>query len=158
MNDDTRLAWLLSLVPYAKQAKDCWPKMWVSVCLAQAAIESGWGARPIGGWNLWGLKNLEWNPGEVDVPTHEYVNGRLVPVIEHFEDAATPEEGFAIYGRLVNNAKPYAEARTHADLEGYVMALAHAWNRNPAYGPDILKIIAEYDLTLYDTKDEVSHA
>lgn len=145
-------AWLDSLAPYALQAAKAWPGMRPSVCLAQAAVESAWGAKTIGGWNLWGIKDVGWNPGHVDVPTHEWVNGKLVPCVAEFEDMATPEEGFAVYARLVTRAKPYADTWGLMDLETYVRRLARHYSTHPDYGTVLLTIIQAHGLEQYDTE------
>lgn len=150
MPDAARSAWLRSIVPYARQARDCWPGMRVSCCLAQAAIESAWGKRAIGGWNLWGLKDLKWDPGSVDVPTHEYVDGQRVATSAAFEDFASPEQAFACYGRLVTNSPTYRAAREAPTLEAYVRALAAKWATDPQYAAKLLAIIADYELAPYD--------
>lgn len=145
-----RAAWLRSLVPYAQAAKARWPGMRVSVCLAQAALETGWGKRPIGGFNLWGIKDVAWDPGCVEVGTHEVEAGAPVAQRARFEDARTPQEGFNLYGRLVTNGKPYQAAHVCSDLEAYVRVLARSWATDPDYAGKILRIIAEHELAQYD--------
>lgn len=143
-----RHPWLASLAPYAEEAKKQWPGMRVSCCLAQAALETGYGRRPIGGWNLWGLKDLSWNPGKVLIWTHEWDANRkeMVPVQVAFEDFATAEEAFGAYGRLVTNSPTYADAREHTDLRLYVHALAHHWATDPQYARKVWVIIEKEGL------------
>ena len=143
-----RHPWLNDLLPYAIAAKSRWPGMRVGCCLAQAALETGYGRRPIGGHNLWGLKDLSWNPGKILVWTHEWnaKEKRYVPVQEAFEDFATPEEAFDAYGRLVTNSPTYADAREHTDLRLYVFALAKRWATDPTYAKKVWVIIEKEGL------------
>lgn len=146
-----RIAWLKSMAPYAIEAKECWPGMRVSCCLAQAALETAWGARPIG-WNLWGIKDVSWHPGAVDAKTHEIINGHSVGQTAAFERCDTPEEGFAVYGRLVTNSRYYQDAREAPDLEQYIRCLARHWATDPGYAGKILEIVREYELAQYDVE------
>ncbi len=143
-----KLNWLLGLLPYATAAQEKWPGMRASVCIAQAALETAWGKRPIGGWNLWGLKDLKWNPGKIVVKTKEWDKDLrdFVTVEAEFEDFQTPEEAFGVYGRLVNNSPTYADARSCVDLVSYVRALAKHWATDPQYAEKVLWIIKEAGL------------
>lgn len=150
MTHDERVAWLKTLAPYAVAAKKDWPGMRVSVCLAQAAWETGWGKKVIGGHNYWGIKDLSWNPGCVEVATHEYEGGKRVTQTAKFEDFDTPAEAFGCYGRLVNNGEHYAAARVQTTLRNYLHALACEWATDPQYEVNIWKLIQDYDLAHYD--------
>lgn len=143
-----KLNWLLSLLPYATAAQAKWPGMRASVCLAQAALETAWGKRPIGGWNLWGLKAMKWVPGSVEVVTHEYDRDTrdYIKVVQRFCAFPTAEDGFLAYGRLVTNSSYYADARGSDSLEAYVRALAKHWATDPQYAEKILWIIKEAGL------------
>ena len=48
-----------------------------SVCIAQAALESGWGKYAIGNHNYFGRKWSGWGD-YVELPTKEYINGQFV--------------------------------------------------------------------------------
>jgi flagellum-specific peptidoglycan hydrolase FlgJ len=55
-----------------------------SFTLAQAALESGWGARCPGN-NLFGIKaDKAWKGPTVDVPTHEVVKGQRIAITDKF--------------------------------------------------------------------------
>ena len=148
MITSVQLQWLESLFPYVKQAKDCWPLMRPSVCLAQAIQETGWGKACIG-WDLWGIKKLGGH-GSVNVPTHEFVVGVVTPETDAFANLETPEEGFAAYSKLGSESDYYAAARACVDLEGYVRALAAHWATDPAYADHLLAIIRGHGLEFYD--------
>jgi len=145
---EDKLKWLLSLLPYATSAQEKWPGMRASVCIAQAALETAWGKRKIGGWNLWGLKAMKWVPSSVEVVTHEWDKDTrdYVKVTARFCAFATPLEGFEAYGRLVTNSPTYREARDSADPVAYVKELAKHWATDPMYAEKINWIIKEAGL------------
>ena len=143
--------WALSLVPYAIEAKKQWPGMRVACCVAQAALETAWGRRKIGGWNLWGIKDLRWDPGFVETTTHEVEDGRTVLKRLAFEDFDTPEAAFNAYGRLVTNSKYYAKAREAASLDQYVDKLSTSWATDPYYAAKVRTIINALELRQYET-------
>lgn len=145
---------LQEILPFALEAKKKWPGMRVSCCLAQSALETAWGKKKIGGWNLWGIKDLSWDPGFVIVGTHEYKDGEKVPESAKFEDFPTPEEAFNAYGRLVTNSKYYKEAREAPDLDTYIAKLASRWATDPKYAEKVLSIIAKEDLRKYDEENQ----
>ena len=147
---ELNVLWLESLVPDAQQAKREWPGMRVACCLAQAAVESGWGEKVIGGWNLWGIKRLTWVPGFVLVATHEWEDNKLVARKLEFADFATRIEGMQCYGRLVNNSPSYKEARDSSDFEEYVAALCKKWATDPMYRKKVWSLIKVYDMEKYD--------
>jgi flagellum-specific peptidoglycan hydrolase FlgJ len=149
---EAKVKWLQSLVPAAQRAAMKWPGMRVAVSLAQAALETGWGARPIGGWNLWGLKNLKWNPGKVLVKTKEWDKelNDFVETTAEFEDFETADEAFECYGRLVTNSPYYRAAREAVDLAGYVHELAKVWATDPQYEKKVWAVIKAAGLEAVD--------
>ena len=142
--------WLVSLVPYAQAAKAEWSGMRVSCCLAQAALETGWGRKMIGGFNYWGIKAMSWIPGSVEVATTEVVNGQRVPMRLLFAAFDTPQAAFNAYGRLVTNSHYYEKARDAASLDEYIEELGEHWATDKAYGAKVRVIVNALDLRQYD--------
>ena len=142
---EDKLKWLRSLMPYALKAQEQYPGMRAAVCVAQAALETGWGKRPIGGWNLWGIKSMKWVPGSIEIVTHEWDTDTKehIKITAKFCAFATPEEAFAAYGRLVNNSPSYSAARGSVDLASYVRELGRVWATDPQYAQKILLLIRE---------------
>jgi peptidoglycan hydrolase FlgJ len=145
---EDKLQWLFSLMPYAKEAEKLWPGMRAEVCVAQAALETGWGKRTIGGWNLWGMKSMKWVPGAVDVVTKEWDRETrdYVTVTAKFCAFPSPQEGFNAYGRLVNNSPAYRSARDAVDRNSYIRELGKVWATDPQYSEKIMLIIKEAGL------------
>jgi len=142
--------WIESLVPVAQQAKREWPGMRVACCLAQASLESAFGSRAIGGWNLWGIKALKWVPDSVEVPTKEWENGQLVRHLLRFAAFPTPLEGFRCYGRLVTNSPAYSNARAASDLDDYINELGKVWATDPMYAKKVRALVRQFELEKYD--------
>jgi flagellum-specific peptidoglycan hydrolase FlgJ len=138
--------WLESLVPSAQQAKREWPGMRVACCLAQAAVESGWGEQVIGGFNLWGIKQLTWVPGVVEVDTHEWEENKLVARKARFAAFLSLNEAMGCYGRLVTNSQSYAAARAESSLDEYTAALCKVWATDPMYRKKVWAIVTVYNL------------
>lgn len=147
---ELNVLWLESLVPDAQQAKREWPGMRVASCLAQAAVESGWGEKAIGGWNLWGIKRLKWVPAFILVDTKEWENNQLVAKKQEFAAFASRLEGMQCYGRLVTNSPSYKAAREAPDFEEYVAALCKTWATDPMYRKKVWSLIQVYDLERFD--------
>ena len=142
---EDKLKWIRSLLPYAFKAQEKWPGMRMAVCVAQAALETGWGKRLIGGWNLWGIKSVKWVPGSVDIETKEWdkETRAFIRVTAKFCTFATPEEAFGAYGRLVTNSPNYSGARDRVDLASYVREIAKVWATDPQYAEKIMLVIRE---------------
>ena len=138
---EEKLTWLWALVPDAQRAFLKWPGMRVAVCLAQAALESGWGKKPIGKGNLWGIKALKWVPSRILVDTHEWVDGKLVKSKQEFADFPSIYDGMLCYGRLVTNSPSYRLAREACDLEEYTSQLCKVWATDPFYRKKVWTLI-----------------
>lgn len=139
-------AFVKSLWPHAKKvAQD----LGVSAkgLIAQAALETGWGRRLIGGsgnvsHNLFGIKaGGSWNGPKVATGTHEYVNGVRQNQRASFRAYASPAESFADYARLLGRDR-YAAARgTGDDTHRFASALQHAgYATDPSYANKITAI------------------
>jgi flagellar protein FlgJ len=112
------------------------------VLLAQAALETGWGAsttshpdgRPAN--NLFGIKaGSDWNGARVASWTIEHEDGGVVRKREMFRAYARPADSFADYVRLITGSPRYAAALERAaDPEAYARAVSEAgYATDPAY-------------------------
>lgn len=105
--------------------------------VAQWAIESQWGAKPVGHANYFGIKAAQRNPLQVVVPTHENIGGALVPQDLAFSDYPSLEASAADYAWLISHGTPYARAwsrfqQDHDDL-ALIDSIAHVYSTSPAY-------------------------
>jgi flagellar protein FlgJ len=119
------------------------------VLVAQAALESGWGAKQITvadgrpSFNLFGVKAAgEWDGARVRVATLEYVAGVPERRREAFRVYASLEDSFSDYVRLVSGQSRYRDALGAEDAEGYLRALqAGGYATDPAYADKVLAIV-----------------
>ncbi|GAB6196964.1 flagellar assembly peptidoglycan hydrolase FlgJ [Lysobacter xanthus] len=139
-------AFVKSLWPHAKKVAQ---ELGVSAkgLIAQAALETGWGRRLVGGngqvsHNLFGIKaSGGWRGNAVTSATHEYVDGVRQNQRASFRAYTTPADSFADYARLLSGNR-YAGARgTGDDTHRFANALQHAgYATDPSYANKITAI------------------
>jgi flagellar protein FlgJ len=139
-------AFVKSLWPHAKKVAQ---ELGVSAkaLVAQAALETGWGKRLVGGngnvsHNLFGIKaGGSWSGDKVAAATHEFVNGVRQGARASFRAYASPADSFADYARLLGGNR-YAQARgTGEDAHRFASALQHAGDAtDPSYANKITAI------------------
>ncbi|MEO1767577.1 flagellar assembly peptidoglycan hydrolase FlgJ [Thiobacter aerophilum] len=118
--------------------------------VAQAALESGWGAREIRlpdgrpSHNLFGIKaGSEWRGATVDIPTTEYVNGKAQSKLARFRAYDSYGEAFADYARLLGRSERFRAARQVTDFTAFAQALQQAgYATDPAYAAKLTRVMA----------------
>lgn len=120
-------------------------RRWVlpSVCIAQAALESGWN---LGAKTLFGIKGNGNN-----LRTQEYINGKYITVTAAFE--AYPSIAAAVHGYydLITTSPRYAAAVNNPNYRSAVKAIARGgYATAPNYAETVERIISENNLTSYD--------
>ena len=122
-----------------------------SVCLAQWALESGWGrAMPAGSNNPFGIKAVG-NEPFVTAMTHEVFGGRDVRMPQRFRRFATIDEAFDCHGRLLATGHAYAAARTVGhDPKAFAAALQGRYATDPHYTSALIGLMDRYDLYRFD--------
>ena len=119
------------------------------VLLAQAALESGWGAhtpRRADGTpshNLFGIKaGAGWDGAVAGASTLEYRGGALVRERADFRAYDGHAQGFDDYARLIGSAR-YADAHgAGTDARAYLQALQRAgYATDPAYADKVMSIL-----------------
>lgn len=123
---------------------------WVlpSVCIAQAALESGWNT---GAKTLFGIKG-----NGNSLSTVEYLNGKYVNVTATFK--AFPNIASAVHGYydLITGNSRYAGAVNNGDYRSTVQAIKNGgYATDPNYVGKIVSIIEKYGLTQYDQRPVV---
>ncbi|WP_166636862.1 flagellar assembly peptidoglycan hydrolase FlgJ [Cognatilysobacter terrigena] len=139
-------AFVKSLWPHAKKVAE---QLGVSAkaLIAQAALETGWGRKLVGGngnvsHNLFGIKaGGSWGGKSVASATHEYVDGVRQSQRANFRAYSTPADSFSDYARLLGGSR-YANARgTGDDAHAFASALQHAgYATDPSYAHKITAI------------------
>lgn len=121
-----------------------------SVTLAQWAVESAWGARCTGTFNVFGIKAV----GDESFTmcwTHEDSGGQSVKAQAHFANYASLEDAFTAHAKLLADEPQFAHARTSLpDAVAFTKAMAPVYATDPGYSALLLKIIQEHNLTQYD--------
>lgn len=120
-----------------------------SVCIAQGALESGWGRYTIGQFNLFGRK---WNgvANYIEVETEEFYDGKWQTMIGKFQDydsLAAAVEDWCILITVESVYAPCLEYRK--EIEKFVGILGSIYATDPEYAAKVLSTIAANDLTDY---------
>lgn len=120
-----------------------------SVCIAQAALESGWN---VNAKTLFGIKGKGNN-----LTTQEFVNGHYVTVNADFRSYSSVEEAVKDYYDLLTTNKRYKAAVNNPDWQSTVKAIkAGGYATSPDYVDKVSSIIVKYCLTAYDKKEKLS--
>ena len=112
------------------------------ILLAQAALETGWG-RHIHANNLFGLKDLSFDPGASIAETTEVENGKNKKVKALFEDFDSPIESMLAYIALIRLSPRYHKAwLLRKDPRKYFKALQEAgYATDPEYARKCLAVL-----------------
>ena len=118
---------------------------WVlpSVCIAQAALESGWNLKAK---TLFGIKGNGNN-----LKTTEYINGKYVMVTAAFK--SFPSVAAAVHGYydLICKSPRYAGAVNNPDFRSAARAIKNGgYATDPGYADKIIRIIIDNHLTSFD--------
>lgn len=143
-------AFLASLRPWLGEAAS---RLGVSeeVLAAQAALESGWGQKPIRSAagrdtnNLFGVKaGRGWRGEATEESTTEYVGAVAVPRSERFRSYADAGEAIRDFSRLIaGNPRYRAALNTGSDARAYGEALVRGgYATDPAYAEKLVRIAA----------------
>lgn len=120
---------------------------WVlpSVCIAQAALESGWNVKAK---TLFGIKG-----SGAKLKTTEYISGKYVSTTASFK--AYPNLASAVHGYydLITGNARYSGAVNNLNYESAVKAIkAGGYATDPGYVGKVLSIIRSWNLTKYDDR------
>lgn len=124
---------------------------WVlpSVCISQAALESGWN---VNAKTLFGIKG-----NGSALQTVEYINGKYQSVTASFK--SYPNVSAAVHGYydLICGSSRYSGAVNNPDYVAAIHAIkAGGYATDPSYTDKIISIIKQWNLIQYDKKLRVS--
>jgi len=112
--------------------------------IAQWAIESAWGEKPVGHANYFGIKKADRHTKCCTVPTREVINGKSVVENLEFADYDSLEDSCRDYAWLITHATPYQTAwqqyQHDHDLEALIVAVARVYASDPHYAEDAIAI------------------
>ncbi|MEX8192245.1 flagellar assembly peptidoglycan hydrolase FlgJ [Comamonas guangdongensis] len=141
-------AFLDRIGPWAQQAAQ---RLGVSAraVMAHAALESGWGQRPVrdaqglDSLNLFGIKAQgSWSGASTQAMTTEYEDGQAVQQAQSFRQYASLDATFADYVNLLAHSPRYRSAlRTGNDVQAFAGALAAGgYATDPDYAQKLVRI------------------
>ena len=130
-----------------------------SLTIAQAALESSWGASDLAAQanNLFGIKG-EGPAGSTRMPTSEYLRGAWVQIFAYFRRYHSWEESVQDHSRLILSGvagdRRY-RAALHTDGKTAAKAVAKAgYATDPNYADKLIRIMDRYNLYQYDRQKE----
>ena len=144
-------AFLESIAPWAREAAG---QLGVApeLVAAHAALESGWGQRPLRArdgadtHNLFGIKaGGGWNGAVSDAATTEYVNGEALKTSERFRAYPDQASAFRDYARLLLENPRYKGALgVGADARAFAQGLAKGgYATDPAYAAKLARLAGQ---------------
>lgn len=117
--------------------------------LAQAALESGWAASPIGGYNIFGIKGTG-PAGKTSVNTKEFYDGKWVSVKDGFAKYNNFAEAMERHGKLFHNGyydKAVDQFAKDRNTYAFIDNIQGIYATDPRYSQKIKSIIEDYNLT-----------
>jgi flagellar protein FlgJ len=138
-----------SIAPLAQEAGR---KLGVSsdILAAQAALESGWGQRPLrrpdgsDSHNLFGLKaGSNWQGDSTLSGTTEYENGTAQAKTERFRTYPDKQAAFHDFANLLlSNPRYHAALNTGNDVRAYAQGLVRGgYATDPAYADKLVRVV-----------------
>ena len=150
-----RVLWLSRVAAYAQKAKrDSGHRVFVSVQLAQGALETGWGHSESfkRGHSFLGVKGRG-DAGTGTYATTEVVGGKQVPIRDMFAHYSSVYESLRAQGVLISTAKRYekaANAKTPEEQIRHIRYGGYATAPPEEYIRAIIRIMEQYNLKKYD--------
>ena len=149
----------VEIIEAAKAAQKKWSSeangvvlttVFASVQIAQWALESNFGRNmPEASNNPFGIKALH---GEATVycPTHEFLHGRYVKIMQGFAKFASIAEAFDRHAELLATSGYYSKARHARNPRVFANDLTGIYATDPNYGLKLNNIMETYKLEQYD--------
>jgi flagellar protein FlgJ len=149
--DARQRAFVADILPHAQRAATALGTS-PDLVVAHAALESGWGQRPLRhadgrtSHNVFGIKATgAWRGDVVDSMTTEYVNGAEIKTVERFRAYRDYAGAFRDYADLIGNNRRYAGALGHGDdavkfARGLVQG---GYATDPRYAVKLSRIVAQ---------------
>lgn len=147
---NTIQSFINTLVPVAQQIQKTY-RIPAAVCIAQAALETGWG-RSVVGNNYFGIKATPSTGKVVTSPTTEYVNGKEVWVDATFCAYESLADSANEYGIFLTSQARYAPCfNSILTTNGFCFTLqACGYATDPNYAKKLISIINEFKLAQYN--------
>ncbi len=119
--------------------------------IAQWAVESRWGAKPVGHANYFGMKKNSRDPESCTVETEEVVNGKPVEEELQFADYDSLEDSCRDYAGLITTGEPYRavweQYSFDRNLNALIAAVAAKYATDPGYAELVTLIANQTNVT-----------
>ena len=119
--------------------------------IAQWALESEWGAKPVGRFNCFGVKKADRHEQSCTVTTHEVVNGKSVVQNLAFADYNSLDDSCQDYAWLITHGAAYRAAwvryQGDRDLHALITAVANVYATDPSYANLVSTIAGQTNVT-----------
>jgi hypothetical protein len=124
-----------------------------SVTLAQAALETGWGASSIGdAKNMFGIKGTG-PAGTTRVSTQEFVNGRMITIQDNFRKYSSWQQSFDDHARLLQNSRYGYALQYKNNPDRYAQEIHKAgYATDPNYASKLISIMKANNFYQWDIK------
>lgn len=115
--------------------------------IAQWAVESKWGAKPVGTAGYFGVKKAARHTKSCTVLTREVIAGQVRHLRLEFADYDSLEDACRDYVWLISHGAPYRVARSRYQQDGEFAALvdgvAKVYATDPSYASVLKRIAAQ---------------
>lgn len=148
MGQNDKQAFFEALLPAAIESEKKYGVP-AELTLAQAALESGWAASPIGGYNIFGIKGTG-PAGKTSVSTKEFYDGKWVNVKDGFAKYNNFGEAVERHGKLFHNGyydKAVTQFAQDRSTAAFIDNIQGIYATDPKYSEKINSIIEDYGLT-----------
>ncbi len=120
--------------------------------VSQWALESRWGAKPVGQFNFFGIKRASRHTQGCGASTHEYVDGKRVVQNCEFAEYASLEDACMDYAWMLSHARPYAKAWAAYLIDknalNLLKGIAKTYASDPAYAKLLQAISGQGDVVM----------
>ncbi|WP_304991917.1 glycoside hydrolase family 73 protein [Burkholderia plantarii] len=141
----------IAAIAPAAQASAKVTRIPASFTVAQAALESSWGALAPG-HNLFGIKaDASWHGPVVMENTHEHLQGRDVAIIDAFRAYPDWLGSIADHAQFLTSNPRYRSAFAYTSGATFAKAIAEAgYATDPNYAAKLISIIKSHNLSALD--------
>lgn len=116
-----------------------------AVVLAQAALESDYGRKAIGTYNIFGIKG-KGSLGTLDVTTHEYVKGKKLKLKQPFAHFASYAEALKKHALVFYNGNYNRSLKFLNDPKAFARAIQGIYATDPHYAAKLTAIMRSQNL------------
>jgi flagellar protein FlgJ len=135
-----------------------------ALMVAQWALESKWGEKPVGQFNCFGMKQADRHAKFCTVRTQEIIQGKPVVLDLEFADYDSVEASCRDYASLITHGAPYHTAweqyQRDGDLHALIGAVAGKYSTSPQYAALVTAIAGQKNVlqAIADVRQEGSNA